>query len=144
MHGDALTVVRATVSGRGATVRQDAEVAIFATGASALAEQVGDLAVRRGEALSLLTQTHIDIMMNVSRRRGLVEIERDAYFDEMLDACISRIGDRLFRGEALDVDAIVYTATCSNTSVRARRQDARLDRSIDTKGTRLIDVLDRE
>lgn len=129
MHGDALDVVRATVSGQGQDVRQANEGAIFVQGA-ALAERKGDLTAARANVMGLLTQPHLSKMLRVAQSKGWTAAHADSLFDAMLDAAIKRLGDRAFNGQPLDVDFVIHSALKANeagASERLRAREVRLD-----------------
>lgn len=143
MHSDAVTVARAVVSGEGTEARREAEKAIFDAGtAEFLASEAVNMTALRESAYGYLTASHVAQIRKAAYRRGMTTLERESLYDIMLDESAKRIGDRLFRGEAVDVDRIVTVATFSQTSERKRRQDARLDADYGYSGGTFGDAVD--
>jgi hypothetical protein len=142
-HGDALDVLRAEVSGisdksapigqRTTSVRQSAEGALFDIGAATVAAGKREaLETSRARALDMITPDMLAKIVRASRfGKGQTfiadDMMRDARYDAIMDALVRRLGDRAFRGEEIDIDAVIMVALFSNTSERARKVDLRLD-----------------
>lgn len=133
-HLDSTIVTRAMVAGSGHAARQAAEVGAFGAEVVATATaEAARLMVQRARGLDMLTPANLSKIIASSRRLATCDTERDAAYDEIIDAIMRRVGEQTWRGDTVDVDRVVEVACFSNTSERARRTNLRID-STDDEG----------